>query len=199
MTSSPRGRTCSRSGSLTTTWRSTPSTASTWGAPPWSTPTCPTRSARPPRPDCRRRSTPPTRPPCPTTSSAWSDPGMTAPASGEPLLEFLTVMRRLRVECPWKREQTHRSLARYLLEETHETLEAIDTGASTGDWDHLREELGDLLLQVYFHSVIPEESGAFTVDDVARGITENMHRRNPHVFGPEPADPAARPQDAAEV
>ena len=121
---------------------------------------------------------------------------MTPPASAEPLLEFLAVMRRLRAECPWKREQTHRSLARYLLEETHETLEAIDSGDATGDWDHLREELGDLLLQVYFHAVIAEESGAFTIDDVARGITEKMHRRNPHVFGPASDDP---PLDAAAV
>ena len=88
-------------------------------------------------------------------------------------------MRQLRDECAWKRGQTHRSLARYLLEETHETLEAIDTG----DADHLREELGDLLLQVYFHAVIAEESGEFTLDDVARGIADKMHRRNPHVFG----------------
>jgi XTP/dITP diphosphohydrolase len=116
--------------------------------------------------------------------------------SDEPLLEFLAVMRRLRAECPWKREQTHRSLARYLLEETHETLEAIDTGDETGDWDHLREELGDLLLQVYYHAVVAEESGAFTIDDVARGITEKMHRRNPHVFGPPSDDP---PTDAAAV
>ena len=114
----------------------------------------------------------------------------------EPLLEFLAVMRRLRAECPWKQEQTHRSLARYLLEETHETLEAIDVGDETGDWEHLREELGDLLLQVYFHAVIAEESGAFTVDDVARGITEKMYRRNPHVFGPPSGDP---PADAAAV
>ncbi len=114
----------------------------------------------------------------------------------EPLLEFLAVMRRLRAECPWKQEQTHRSLARYLLEETHETLEAIDAGDETGDWDHLREELGDLLLQVYFHAVIAEETGAFSIDDVARGITEKMHRRNPHVFGPPSDDP---PSDAAAV
>ena len=114
----------------------------------------------------------------------------------EPLLEFLAVMRRLRAECPWKREQTHRSLARYLLEETHETLEAIDTGDATGDWDHLREELGDLLLQVYFHAVVAEEAGEFTIDDVARGITEKMHRRNPHVFGPPTDGP---PLDAAAV
>src|SRR4029078_3859402 len=111
---------------------------------------------------------------------------------GETLLEFLAVMRRLRAECPWKREQTHRSLARYLLEETHETLEAIDTG----DLEHLCEELGDLLLQVYFHAVVAEEEGAFTIDDVARGITEKMYRRNPHVFGP-PADD--HPGDAAAV
>ena len=114
------------------------------------------------------------------------------PASGEPLLEFLAVMRRLRAECPWKREQTHRSLARYLLEETHETLEAIDTG----DLDHLREELGDLLLQVYFHAVVAEEEGAFTIDDVAHGVSEKMRRRNPHVFGPQRDDP---PPDAATV
>ncbi len=98
---------------------------------------------------------------------------------GQPLLDFLDDMRRLRRDCPWKREQTHRSLARYLQEETAETVEAIDTG----DLEHLREELGDLLLQVYFHAVIAEESGAFTIDDVARGISEKMHRRNPHVFG----------------
>ena len=115
-------------------------------------------------------------------------------ASGEPLLEFLEVMRRLRAECAWKREQTHRSLARYLLEETHETLEAIDSG----DSEHLREELGDLLLQVYFHAVIAEETGAFTLDDVARGITEKMRRRNPHVFAPE-GEPLAPGGDAAEV
>jgi XTP/dITP diphosphohydrolase len=110
-----------------------------------------------------------------------------------PLLEFLEVMQRLRAECPWKAEQTHRSLARYLLEETHETLEAIDTG----DDAHLREELGDLLLQVYFHAVVAEERGAFTIDDVARDITAKMHRRNPHVFG---APGASRPDlTAAEV
>jgi XTP/dITP diphosphohydrolase len=102
-------------------------------------------------------------------------------ASGEPLLEFLEVMRRLRAECAWKAGQTHRSLARYLLEETYETLEAIDTG----DAGLLREELGDLLLQVYFHAVIAEETGEFTIDDVAGDVIEKMRRRNPHVFGSE--------------
>lgn len=113
------------------------------------------------------------------------------PAGGEPLVEFVEVMRRLRAECPWKAEQTHRSLARYLLEETHETLEALDTG----DDEHLREELGDLLLQVYFHAAIAEERGAWTIDDVAAGIIAKMRRRNPHVFGD--ADPAGL--TAAEV
>ena len=113
------------------------------------------------------------------------------PASGEPLLEFLGVMRRLRTECAWKAGQTHRSLARYLLEETYETLEAIDTA----DVELLREELGDLLLQVYFHAVIAEESGEFTIDDVAADIIAKMRRRNPHVFAPD----ADSPTEAAEI
>jgi XTP/dITP diphosphohydrolase len=113
-------------------------------------------------------------------------------ASGQPLLDFLDDMRRLRRECPWKREQTHRSLARYLQEETAETLEAIDTG----DDAHLREELGDLLLQVYFHAVIAEEAGVFDLDDVARDISDKMHRRNPHVFG---RDGGPTEMSAAEV
>ncbi len=107
----------------------------------------------------------------------------------EELLEFLRVMRRLRAECPWKAAQTHRSLARYLLEETHEALEAIDTDSGTADRSHLREELGDLLLQVFFHTVIAEQDGVFTTGDVAADITAKMRRRNPHVFG-EPADRA---------
>lgn len=108
--------------------------------------------------------------------------GPTEPA-GPPLLEFAEVMRHLRGECSWKRAQTHRTLARHLLEETHETLEAIDVGEATGDWAHLREELGDLLLQVYFHAVIAEELGEFTLDDVAAEVTAKMVRRNPHVYG----------------
>nr|WP_238165780.1 MazG family protein [Kribbella sp. VKM Ac-2527] len=100
-------------------------------------------------------------------------------------------MDRLRRNCPWDQEQTHRSLARYLLEETYETLEAIDTG----DQAHLREELGDLLLQVAFHSRIAEEAIAdepidgaadgdgFSIDDVAADIVEKLIRRHPHVFG----------------
>lgn len=107
------------------------------------------------------------------------------------LLRLVEVMDRLRAECPWDREQTHRSLARYLLEETHETLEAIDSG----DLDHLREELGDLLMQVYFHARIAQETpraeGGFDLDDVATGIADKLVRRHPHVFaGVEVADAA---------
>ncbi len=109
--------------------------------------------------------------------------------------ELVAVMRRLRAECPWKREQTHRSLVRYLLEETYETLEAIDAGEASGDFSHLAEELGDLLLQVVFHAAIAEERGEFGLDEVARGITEKMRRRNPHVFGEVDADGL----DAAQV
>jgi XTP/dITP diphosphohydrolase len=108
-------------------------------------------------------------------------------------------MRRLRAECPWKAAQTHRSLARYLLEETHETLELLDAADDPGGPDdvHLADELGDLLLQVYLHAAIAEQRGAFTIDDVARGLTAKMHRRNPHVFGPDQG--AAQPVGAAAV
>jgi len=108
------------------------------------------------------------------------------PPSGHRLVELIEVMARLRAECEWKREQTHRSLARYLLEETHETLEAIDTG----DLDHLREELGDLLLQVYFHAEIARENGVFDLDDVAGDLIAKLKRRNPHVYGDAPAGTA---------
>ncbi len=109
----------------------------------------------------------------------------------EEVVAFLEVMRRLRAECPWKAAQTHRSLARYLLEETHEAVEALDTG----DTALLREELGDLLLQVFLHTAIAEQAGEFTTADVARDVTAKMVRRNPHVFadtaGDDDLDPAA--------
>ncbi len=107
--------------------------------------------------------------------------------------EFLDVMRTLRRECAWKGAQTHRSLVRYLLEESHETVEAIESG----DSKHLCEELGDLLLQVWFHAVIAEEAGGFTLADVLSGVIDKLRRRNPHVFGG--GDPAAAPLDAAAV
>ena len=113
--------------------------------------------------------------------------------TGQPLVELTEVMARLRAECAWKAGQTHRSLARYLLEETHETLEAIDTG----DAPHLREELGDLLLQVWFHAVIAAESGAFTIDDVAADLIAKLVRRNPHVFAEGDAREAGAGDDSA--
>lgn len=100
---------------------------------------------------------------------------------GERLLDLVRVMARLRAPdgCPWDREQDHRSLARHLLEETHEALEAIDVG----DRDLLREELGDVLLQVVFHAQMAADDGAWDVDDVAEGIVRKLIRRHPHVFG----------------
>jgi len=102
---------------------------------------------------------------------------------GARLLDLVTVMDRLRRECPWDREQTHRSLARYLLEEAHETIEAIEGLQDPPEYTHLREELGDLLLQVYFHArVASEQPGGFTIDDVAAGIVDKLVHRHPHVF-----------------
>ena len=90
-------------------------------------------------------------------------------------------MRRLRAPdgCPWDREQTHESLRSYLLEEAAETADAI----SQGRWQELPGELGDVLLQVAFHSVIGEEAGDFGYADVERGIVDKLIRRHPHVFG----------------
>jgi MazG family protein len=100
---------------------------------------------------------------------------------GQRLLDLVRVMARLRGPggCPWDREQDHRSLARHLLEESHEVLEAIDDG----DPERLRDELGDLLLQVVFHAQMAAEAGTFDVDDVAEGIVAKLVRRHPHVFG----------------
>ena len=107
----------------------------------------------------------------------------------DPVAEFAAVMRRLRAECPWKAEQTHRSLVRYLLEETAEVVDAIDEGERSGDYGHLGEELGDLLMQVVFHAAVAADTGeGWDVDDVAAGITDKLVRRNPHVF----ADGTAR-------
>ena len=91
------------------------------------------------------------------------------------------IMARLRAPngCPWDQEQTHQTLKKHLLEETAEVLDALDED----DTDALREELGDLLLQVYFQAQIAEEQGDFTFDDVVRGISEKLVRRHPHVFG----------------
>ena len=99
--------------------------------------------------------------------------------------ELVAVMARLRAPggCPWDHEQTYASLAQYLLEEAYETFDAIQEADATGDTANLREELGDLLLQVVFHSTIGAERGDFTVDDVAEGVTQKLTLRHPHVFG----------------
>ena len=83
--------------------------------------------------------------------------------------------------CPWDKEQTHQTLTRCLIEEVSETLEAIDDE----DMELLEEELGDLLLQVVFHAQIAKENGSFDMEDVARGISDKLIRRHPHVFGDE--------------
>lgn len=92
---------------------------------------------------------------------------------------LIEVMGRLRTDCPWDAEQTHSSLVTYLVEETCEVVDAIECGTD----EDLREELGDLLLQVIFHSEIAAEEGRFTIDDVAAGIADKLIRRHPYVFG----------------
>lgn len=117
-------------------------------------------------------------------TSLWV-PELSAPVAGE-LVRFHQLVRTLRASCPWDREQTHVSLTRHLLEETYEVLEAIDhldVDAGTG-FDSLEEELGDLLFQVVFHSVLGAEEGQFTLADVARGIHDKLYERHPHVFQP---------------
>ena len=103
----------------------------------------------------------------------------------------MALQRRLRAPngCPWDREQTHRTLRKYLIEETYEVLDAMDSGNPR----HFSSELGDLLLQVVFHSVLAEEAGEFTVSDVIESVHTKMVSRHPHVFG------KARAKNSAEV
>ncbi len=93
--------------------------------------------------------------------------------------EFVEIVRRLRIDCPWDRIQTHLSLRRCLLEEAYEVLEAIDSG----NMDHLKKELGDLLLQVVFHANIAEESESFTLKEIIQSESKKLIDRHPHVFG----------------
>jgi len=113
---------------------------------------------------------------------------MTEPALPDPLDEtadpfrrLVAIMARLRGEggCPWDREQDHQSLVPYLIEEAYEVKETIDQG----DFEGLREELGDLLLQIVFHAQLAGETGRFDIDDVARSICRKLIGRHPHVFG----------------
>ncbi|WP_328871888.1 nucleoside triphosphate pyrophosphohydrolase [Streptomyces sp. NBC_00287] len=104
---------------------------------------------------------------------------------GARLLDLVQVMDRIRAECPWSSQQTHKGLAKYGIEEAYELVEAIEEG----DRDELREELGDVLLQVVFHARIAEEDpdAPFSIDDVAGTIVAKLIHRHPHVFGDETA------------
>lgn len=93
--------------------------------------------------------------------------------------EFVSIMKRLRKECPWDKEQTHESLKKHFVEEAYEALDAVDRK----NFDDLRGELGDVALQVVFHSIIAEEEQQFTLEEVFTEINEKLVRRHPHVFG----------------
>ena len=138
------------------------------------------------------------------TSVAWADldrdvepdhlTSVYLPASAPPVARevarFSELVRTLRQRCPWDREQTHRTLTRHLLEETYEVLEAIEAlDEDEGEgFEHLEEELGDLLFQVVFHATLAAEEGHFTLADVARGIHDKLVHRHPHVFAGVQAD-----------
>ena len=111
-----------------------------------------------------------------------------AESTGEVFVALVEIMARLRGEngCPWDREQTSESIKPYLVEETYEVLEAIDEQ----DPVKLREELGDLTLQIVFHAQMAEEAGLFTIADVLTGINDKLVRRHPHVFGDVKAETA---------
>ena len=111
-------------------------------------------------------------------------PTLAAPVGAE-LVRFAELVRTLREQCPWDREQTHQSLRRYALEETYEVLEAIDhlDADDAESIAHFEEELGDLLFQVYFHATIAAQEGWFTLADVARRVHDKLESRHPHVFG----------------
>ncbi|MEW5798025.1 MAG: nucleoside triphosphate pyrophosphohydrolase [Bacteroidota bacterium] len=93
--------------------------------------------------------------------------------------EFVSIMKRLRNECPWDKEQTHESLKKHFVEEAYEALDAVDRR----NFDDLRGELGDVALQVVFHAIIAEEEKKFTLEEVFTEINEKLIRRHPHVFG----------------
>ncbi len=99
--------------------------------------------------------------------------------------ELKEVVRKLRAPdgCPWDKEQTHSSLKPGCIEEAAEVICGINVYERTGNPENLKEELGDLLLQIVMQAQIAEEEGIFTMDDVAKGITEKLIRRHPHVFG----------------
>ena len=120
-------------------------------------------------------------------TSVWI-PRLEAPVAGE-IVRLVELVRTLRARCPWDQRQTHGSLARHLLEESYEVLDAIeDVAAAEPDVSeaaiaHLEEELGDLAFQVVFHSVLAAEEGRFTLADVATRVVDKLVGRHPHVFG----------------
>ncbi len=121
-------------------------------------------------------------------------PVLASPVASE-FVRFDELVRVLRDECPWDREQTHASLRRHLLEEAHETLEALDARSGLPDDEiddaadaHLSEELGDLLYQIFFHARIAAERGSFTITDVVTGVHDKLVSRHPHVFSDVVAD-----------
>ncbi len=99
--------------------------------------------------------------------------------TGNKFNEFVEIVKRLRKECPWDREQTNDSIKAATIEEAYEVVEAIEKK----NFNELRNELGDLLLHVVFHTIIASESNGFTIDDVIDSIREKLIRRHPHVFG----------------
>lgn len=115
-------------------------------------------------------------------------PALASPVAGE-VAAFVELVATLRAECPWDAEQTHASLARHLLEETYEVLEALDEVGDGGPdtepeaYAHLEEELGDLLFQIVFHTTLATEAGEFGLAEVARGVHDKLVHRHPHVFG----------------
>lgn len=97
------------------------------------------------------------------------------------MLELLNIMKELRVKCPWDQAQTPESLTRYAIEEAYE----VEAAVRSGDVQHVKEELGDLLLQVVFQAQMYSEQGAFSFDDVVDGVCQKLIRRHPHVFDQE--------------
>jgi len=101
--------------------------------------------------------------------------------------KLIEIMNRIRKECPWDNEQTHDSLRQYFIEETYEAIEALDQK----DWGHLKKELGDVLWQIIFHSIIAEENRIFNLNDVICELNDKMINRHPHVFGDTSVNSAA--------
>lgn len=117
--------------------------------------------------------------------------------TGQTFAEAVAIMRRLREPggCPWDREQNFDSIRKYTLEETYEVLDAIERR----DWGELKDELGDLLLQVLFYAQMADEAGYFSIEDVIAGLNRKLVRRHPHVFGEEAAAAAGNSAAGLEV